>query len=696
MGPELASDRRYVPALVLYSHSLTHSLTHQLMVDDSTYTSGTGTGSGSGVTGTSSEYTSSTATSTLKPQRSDKRQLATSSSTSLKSKSQNKLSASSVKAKHVSSSGAAVGATENSSMGAKIKQNSNGLVPIRKKKQMRDFSEADKPAPLLTKTESTMSNKSGKSSRSLIKKGVSLGSGAGSPGIKKSTSVISSSKKRLSPSLKRGSSTYSEGMDSRDSKGSTFHDESDLTNNTALFEKNLAVYRKFRVAVRETEDLIQNHEDRALKRVQERVMKETLESKIEVESRILKEESLSIKQSFIQEADVAKEDQEQLRALKLYHKMHVQRLLPLWFRSLNDCTSCIASNGHSDKLQWRSKSRKLLLVALQEMEDDDSSDIVRAKVRYLALSINARKAQQVLNILKLIRDEYIRHKEGNSELGHHSSELRRVNNLLNPDKPCPLQRGQWSTDLESSVSNVKQKHERSLINQSANGGLGSSVLSIDDEFTLMSADEETYTFDKDGLQSPSIDEGVHNSYDFSRMSPVELQNEEPSKQMFSRNLNSKNSFMLSTGSTPVDPHNNTDIMRLLRETACQGLLQESWKVFSHFYGEYINNVKDRVFVHMNLKCVPTLETFKLLIMAFKNSDSNQFDDLSTILILMKRANVEPDLETFNMILRSCERRGAWRRALKILKVQLFVHYFIRIIYTLNSFSLFLFTVENGN
>jgi hypothetical protein len=523
------------------------------------------------------------------------------------------------------------------------------------------------------KLTANVSSSPGKSSPLTKRRGG--GGGLGSPGghditLDHKLALNSKSKSKSSLSLKKGrSSKFSMEEDSLGSPGSSkkssFHDDSDLTNNTALFERNLDIYRKFRVAVRETEDCIQSHHDRALKRVQERVMKETLESKIEVESRLLKEESLSIKQSFLLEADVAKEDLEQLRALKLYHQMHIQRLLPLWFKTLNDCTTCIASNGHSDKLQWRSQSRKLLLCALKEMDDDDSSDVVKAKVRYLALSINARKAQQVLGILKHIREEYIRHKEGNSELGHHSSELRRVRGLMNPDKPCVLERAQWSTDLESSVSNVKNRNETSLINQTAHG---STIMSIDDEFTLATT-EDSFTMHEDahlsGMNAPAHG---NNIYEFSSMDDGQKR-EEVSKQLLPNgSQQKKDSFMLSTSSTPVDPHNNIEIMRLLRESSCQGLLQEAWRVFSHFYGEYINNVKDEVFLHMNLKCVPSLDTFKLLIMAFKNSESNQFDDVSTIFILMKRASIEPDLEIFNMILRSCERRGAWRRALKYLKV----------------------------
>lgn len=549
----------------------------------------------------------------------------------------------------------------------------NKLQTTRGTKREKKFPVDDKSNrdPNLIKASSTMSKKSSKSDSKVLKGFHSL------PGNKHaaaprddghSVSAKSNSKSFASSfSLKLGGGSIYSQQSAADSKSAAPRDESDLTNNTALFDRNLDLYRKFRVAVRDTEDLIQSHHDRAFRRIQERVMKETLESRIEVENRELKEQSLSVKQSFVLEADVAKEDLEQLRALQLYHQMHVQRLLPSWFKSLNDCTVCIASNGHSDKLEWRSKSRKLLLLALAEMEDDDSSAVVRAKVRYLALSINARKAQQVLGILKLIREEYIRHKEGGSELGHHSSELRRVKDLLRPDKPCPLARGQWSTDLESSAASIRQRHTTGLITQSALG-LSSTVQSIDDDFTLASADESLFPGDLAGGEALE----AHNSYEFSRMtdSHSRFDEENPSSEVVCPSGGGKalSRFVLSASSTPVDPHNSSDITRLLREAASQGLLQEAWRVFTHFYGEYINNVKDKVFLHMNLKCVPSLDTFKLLNMAFKNSDSNQFDDISTILMLMKRANVDPDLELFNMILRSCERRGAWRRALKYLKV----------------------------
>ena len=542
-----------------------------------------------------------------------------------------------------------------SSRNIKLKKSDSIGSPGSKKSLLRDKSSS-----------SVISLQPGKSSRKLLKSESSF--------LDTSEHMLSrNNKSKSSVSLKRGKSQYSQGFDSPTNsvQSKAKHDESDLTNNTALFEKNLDVYRKFRVAVRETEDCIENHHNRALKRVQERVMKESLASKLEVESRQLKEESLAIKQSFVLEADVAKEDLEQLRALKLYHQTQVQSLLPLWFKSLNDTTVCIASNGHSDKLQWRSKSRKILLCALQEMDEDDSAAIVKAKVRYLALSINARKAQQVLGILKLIREEYIRHKEGKSALGHHSSELRRVKGLLNPSKPCPLGRGQWSTDLESSISHAKERTDSSLLQHTAYGpGFGSTLMSIDDEFTLESTEEgrdDSFTLNNDEKTLEENGEKLHDSYAFSSMEDDLKQVSEKSKPIFPhRNKNS--SFMLAKSSTPVDPHNNNEIMRLLREASCQGLLEDAWKVFSHFYGEYINNVKDKVFLQMNLKCVPSLDTFKLLIMAFKNSESNQFDDVSTIFILMKRANIEPDLEIFNMILRACERRGAWRRSLKYLKV----------------------------
>ena len=457
------------------------------------------------------------------------------------------------------------------------------------------------------------------------------------------------------------------------------NDENDLTNNTKLFERNLKLYRKFRVAVKDTEDLIQQHHDRALTRVQERVMKETLESKVLVEVSQLEKENESIKEAYVLEADKAKEDMEQLRALKLYHQMHIQRLLPMWFKTLNDTTTCIACNGHSDKLQWRSKARKLLLAALKEMDDDDSAEVIKPKLRYLALSINARKAQQVLSILKMLREEYIRHKEGKSDLGHHSTELRRIKALLDPDKPCPLGRKQWSTDLESSITNVKKRTDESLLNHTARG-MGSTIQSIDDDFTL--ATDDSFTINENDLALMSKEMVGNNSYDFSKESESDVMNES-SEDPFPSESRKKNVYLIPNTSIPVDPHNTGEIMRLLRETSTQGLLIESWKIFSYFYGDYINNVKDKTYVHMNLKSVPTLETFKLLAIAFKNSDSDQFDDISTILILMKRAGIAPDLEFFNMVLRACERRGAWRRALKFLKVNKYVSKLFCLISNLN-------------
>ena len=449
----------------------------------------------------------------------------------------------------------------------------------------------------------------------------------------------------------------------------SYKDESDLSNPTVTFQKNLDVYRKFRVAVRETEDEIQKHNDRAMRRVQERVMKESLESKIEIESRILNEESHSIKERFIQEADTAKENTDQLHALKHYHYNHIHRLLPLWFKTLNDCTSCIASNGHNNKLEWRSKSRKILSLALQEMNEDESAEFLKTKLRHLSLSINARGAQQVLVELKNIREEYISHKEGGSELGHHTSELRKVKALLAEEKPYPLEKGRWSTDLGSSVSKYKDKAISGLIQHSAYG-TGSTVFSANEDNTLNSNSVgNEFVDDGEGQQEFfSASSKCDINYDFSSMDGTDMQTNNPSKLIPSKELLSSQSFFLPNSSSTVDPYKVTDINRVLREASSKGDLHESWRIFSHFYGDYINNVTDKKFLKINLKSTPNLDTFKMLFIAFKNSDSNQYDDISSLLMLMKRVDLHPDLEVFNIILRACERRGAWRRALKYLKV----------------------------
>jgi len=108
------------------------------------------------------------------------------------------------------------------------------------------------------------------------------------------------------------------------------------------------------------------------------------------------------------------------------------------------------------------------------------------------------------------------------------------------------------------------------------------------------------------------------------------------------------------------------VAKQLREAATDGRLRDAWNIFNAVYGEFIVQNGDKAFLKRTLRIPPSLVEFKVLVCAYKNSSSDSFDDVKNIFEAMGRAGVVPDVSIFNMVLKACEMRCAWRRAIQVI------------------------------
>ena len=446
--------------------------------------------------------------------------------------------------------------------------------------------------------------------------------------------------------------TTSKSSKSRASKEKKSPSVNKIDDKTEEFRRHEEIYRKFRVAVKQTEDFVKDIEKKSEHRIQERSIGLEVQSKVDDDLHMASVLRSETQEKYMYEVDKAIEDQAQLRAAKQYHMAHIDLLLPEWCRVVDGVLQVINGCGHNNKLQWRSKAKTMLQQSLDLMECDASAKEAMVRVRRLVLEMNAHKAQQVIRILRGIKSDYVVSLEGASALGQHNSELKKIEKQLTR-RPVPLARREWSAELQASH-----------VSQSTSSLLTRTDTSARDVH-LLDPLPSTSAMSSPVNGSVQLCGVVGGELEHSTFSHASSEEEDPYLS------HRTEPFAVTTLPLlvypPAEVKTPAAALKLLRGEASRGRLRECWGLFNCLYGEFLIAEDPEKFARSTLKAAPTLDVFKLLFTAFKNSSSQSYVDVANIFTAMRRLKIEPDVATYNLLMKACERRGAWRRALALVR-----------------------------
>jgi hypothetical protein len=469
--------------------------------------------------------------------------------------------------------------------------------------------------------------------------------------------------------------------------------------------------------VKQADDYIDKISTLSENRIQEKVANIFLESQLNLEMDTSSKVLSTLQQDYLKEVDLSLDQRAQLRAQRQYHLTQIESLLPEWCQVLIKVKEVIGGCGHLNKLQWRSKAKTLLTHALELMEQEQVTSAIEEAIntfRHLILSINAYPSQRILSILSEVKERYLKEIDSSEEgsLGFHCRQLREVEAKY-LKRPVPLLREEWSEEILSEI-NLKDSLNKSSILRTMTSAtspdrLQQSQQQQSQQGHWQQQQQQEQSFSMHTLESHSVFSNSNSSsvyeteteYGEKESSGDEIRIGYPS-EFSSASLPSAGATGLAgpglgregEPSVPITSQplllpppdkicNTTTAHQYLRSLATKGKFREAWGVFNSLYGEYIVypvkrkhtspgaprviSLKETHFLKFNLRNRPTLETFKLLFLGLKNSLRYDPYDIYSLLSLMKRLEITPDIFIYNMILRICEQKGAWRRALEFLK-----------------------------
>lgn len=380
------------------------------------------------------------------------------------------------------------------------------------------------------------------------------------------------------------------------------------------------LYRKMKFAMKQTNDLLELAQIRSDERIKKIQSSYEFDDKVEESRIIMDHEIVKVKEQYVSEVDKAMEEKSQLKAERQYHNAKLHDLLPLWSKILIDIKDIIANKGHNDKTAWRSSAKSLMQLLLNEMEKDSTVlETTLAQLRRMIITINCMLAQGLIRALDTLKDDYITHLQPGSDLGYHRGECRRLDTIL-ADKGIvvPLSKSQWSMDLDNLESDFNSTHK---------------------SMHLSSTDLDLHTANSVGVASKSQGK--------------------KSKEKKSK----KNKIKILRGHPNRIEDVDFPLRQKFRQASMDGKFPLALELFRVLFADYllpedVINSKAKT-----LHPAPSLSDFRLLMLAFKNRDEVTYEESNLIFKLMAQVRVSPDVTLFNILMRTCEKTGAWRRAI---------------------------------
>jgi pentatricopeptide repeat protein len=340
------------------------------------------------------------------------------------------------------------------------------------------------------------------------------------------------------------------------------------------------------------------------------------------DQRLLRDASnIDTYQRFIFEVDDKIDDVNHAKAIKRHSQQRIQNNLPSWFKSVTQAIDCAKSNGHSNKLKWRSKVCNILKQSILESEDDTFAVDSRIELRNIVLVINTMNANELNRRLEAIKANYISDQnDKGTRLGHDSTNLVESKKWLDANDTSslvPLSRDNWSSKLqEYDVT----RRSMALNSTTTISTLPKSIRSLPTLNTLAIKDN----FDKAILQDK--------------------------KDLLAslQGGNSLNKALIS-----------------MRVTALSGDFQLTYSIFKKTYEKpIINGNKHSIRPGKHLP--NNLYPFKVMMVAFKNDGELCYNNAFKIMDMIKSCGLRPDVMIYNIMMKSCVKNSKWRRSLSIL------------------------------
>ena len=356
-----------------------------------------------------------------------------------------------------------------------------------------------------------------------------------------------------------------------------------------------------------------------------------------------------VKTKFLINVDKAVESKLQNRLVRLYHKKHIENLMPEWTRTLALVENEVNSRGHNDKLKWRSHASKWILKSIEESKNDEYATNSRLKLLKINREINLVKANELIRMINDLKKEYINgREEGITKFSHHRDQLVKAEeNKKLHDNIVPLPSSKFKENLaassvESSKSIISSNTKLTRYTQSTidDISLGTSR-DISEDFTL-----------------PSFDY-------MSTLSTVDLNDElKPDKLkgegfgLFNGDPNKSLNFRDDA------EQEKSQAMVNLRHAAAKGNFQVAWSIFKKKLDPI---TADKCAYRGGRPVQPLLVTYKLLMMAVKNSEVIEFEYADKVINHLLDSGRKPDIQLYNMMISACVRESRWRRALNMIE-----------------------------
>ena len=340
------------------------------------------------------------------------------------------------------------------------------------------------------------------------------------------------------------------------------------------------------------------------------------------DQRLLKDASnIDTYERFIFEVDDKIDDVNHAKAIKRHSQQRILNNLPSWFKSVEQAIDCAKSNGHSNKLKWRSKVCNILQQSILESEDDTYAVDSRIELRKIVLVINTMNANELNRRLEAVKANYISDQnDKGTRLGHDSTNLQESKKWIEANDTSslvPLSRDNWSSKLQECDITRRSMAINSTTTIST---LPKSIRSLPTLNTAAIKDN----FDKAILQD---------------------------KKDLLKSLQGGNTLNKALIS--------------MRVAALAGDFQLTYSIFKKTYEKPIIN-GDKNSIRPGKHLPNNLYPFKVMMVAFKNDNDLCYNNAFKIMDMIKSYGLRPDVMVYNIMMKSCVKNSKWRRSLSIL------------------------------
>eukprot|EP01041_Mallomonas_annulata_P011815 gene11815-24753_t len=447
-------------------------------------------------------------------------------------------------------------------------------------------------------------------------------------------------------------------------------------------KKLCAISRKVNRAEKDMAIYISNMNMLSDQRLQERYNVLSQFDKVEDERHSQSLLRAQSEEKFTKEVDQSLIHATDIRSRTLYHKHHIDKILPQWTHTLNDAYQICQNTGHDHSTRWRSRVKAIFQKSLIEMADDQFAEEVKIKMRTMILNVNVHTANAFMRIINDLKSEYVKSTAKDNafhSIGYHSRQLQELQDKSTAPI-VPLPQGSWSSDLTSMEDRRR--------NQSVSFEFSSpspTSMSRSRSRTRSSSSHFTHSHARSGYPDTVGASSSDVGYTTDDLSPTTTN---ITRSATTTTTAVKNEISLRAAAVVGDfdvaweiftrcfDHNSQDAVATnptTKTSAAAGGGSASGAggivVYSPLTKSKSNKSKIRKsssLVIINKKPIK-INIFKILMLAFKNSFEQNFEHAYLVMEAMERYGHQPDVCLYNILLQACVRENRWRRALSIVK-----------------------------